>query len=77
MEKDLSLPQGTPIERETENEANRLLEHIESALAVVAVRSRNDIGSIEAAADRIERASRDLVSALRELARERSSPEES
>ena len=76
MEKDISLPQGTPIERATENEANRLIEHIESALAVVAARSRNDIDSIEAAADRIERASRDLVSTLRELAHERSAAEE-
>jgi hypothetical protein len=54
-----------------------LTEHIESALAAVALRSRNDIDSIEAAADRIERASRDLVFALRELARERSTTEES
>ena len=77
MKNDISLPQSTPIERETENEANRLIEHVASALALVAVRSRDDIGSIEAAADRIERATRDLVSALRELAQERSSFEES
>jgi len=77
MEKNISLPQVTPIERETENEAHRLIEHIESALSVVAVRSHNDIDSIDAAADRIERASHDVVRALRELARERSATEES
>lgn len=76
MKKDISLPQVTPGERAAENEARRLLELIESALALVAVRSHDDIGSIEAAADRIESASRDLVGALRELARERSSSEE-
>ncbi|MCU1267079.1 MAG: hypothetical protein JWM21_3397 [Acidobacteria bacterium] len=77
MDKNISLPQATPVERETENEAHRLTEHIASALAAVALRSRNDIDSIEAAADRIERASRDLVFALRELAHERSTAEES
>ena len=77
MEKDIALPQVTPVERETENEAQRLIEHIESALAAAADRSRNDIDAIEGAADRIERASRDLVFALRELARERTSSEES
>jgi hypothetical protein len=76
MEKDIELPQVTPIERETENEAHRLTEHIESALAAIGVRSHNDIDSIEAAADRIERASRDLVFALRDLARERSAATE-
>jgi len=77
MEKDIELPQVTPIERETENEAHRLIDHIESALAAVAVRSHDDTDSIEAAADRIERASRDLAFALRELARERSATQES
>lgn len=76
MKKNISLPQVTPGEREAENEARRLTEHIQSALAVVAVRSHDDIDSIETAADRIESAARDLVGALRELARERSSPEE-
>lgn len=76
MEKDVSLPLMTPAEREAENEANRLTEHVESALAIIAVRTSDDIDSIESTADRIESASRDLVFALRELARERSSPEE-
>jgi hypothetical protein len=59
MEKDSAIPQVTPVERETENEAHRLIEHIESALAAAADHSRHDIDSIEGAADRIERASRD------------------
>jgi hypothetical protein len=76
MEKDISLPQVTPGEREAENESRRLIEHIESALVFIAVRSPDDIDSIETAADRIESAARDLVGALRELARERSSTDE-
>jgi hypothetical protein len=76
MDKDIPVPQVTPVERETENEAHRLTEHIESALAAVAIRSSDEVDSIEAAADRIERASRDLVFALRELARERSAARE-
>jgi Asp/Glu/hydantoin racemase len=74
MEKDIAFPQNTSSERQTENEASRLIEHIETALAAVAVRT-GDPDSIEGAADRIESASRDLVSALRELARERSAAE--
>ena len=61
----------TPAERETENEANRLMEQLENALAIVAIRSNDDGHSLEAVADRIERASRDLAFAIRELARER------
>ena len=76
MKEDVELPQVTPGERAAENEARRLIEVIESALVVVDVRSHDDIDSIEAAAGRIESASRDLVGALRELARERSSSEE-
>lgn len=77
MEKDTALPQTTPIERETKNEANRLLENIENALVAVAARSPADVDSIEASATRIERAARDLVFALRELARERAAAKES
>ena len=76
MEKDIPLPQVTPGEREAENEARRLIEHIEGSLVAVAVHSHDDIDALETAADRIESAARDLVGALRELARERSSPEE-
>ena len=71
MENNSQLPQMTPAERETENEANRLMEQIENALAIVAIRSNDDGHSLEALADRLERASRDLASAIRELARER------
>ena len=53
------------------------MEHIESALTLVAVRSSYDADSIETAAHRIENASRDLVYALRGLARERSTSTES
>jgi len=77
MEKDNSVPHITPVERQAENEAHRLTEHIEDAMTAVASRSPGDSDSIESAADRIESASRDLVFALRELARERSAAAES
>jgi hypothetical protein len=71
MEQDFSTSQLTRSEQETENEGNRLIEQVESALAIVAVRSRDEVDSLEAAADRIERAARDLTDALRGLSRER------
>lgn len=61
----------TRAEQETETEAKRLIAQIEQALAAVAVRSNTDAGNLEASADRLERAARDLTVALRELARER------
>jgi len=61
----------TRAEQETENEANRLIEQVETALVAVAVRSPNDDGSLELAAERIERIARDLADALRQLARQR------
>ena len=63
----------TRAEKETQTEAERLVTQIEDALSAVAVRSRNDIEELEACADRLERAARDLAVALRELARERRS----
>jgi hypothetical protein len=63
--------QKTRAEQETENEANRLIEQVESALAIVAVRSPVDDDSLSASADRIERAARDFADALRELAQHR------
>lgn len=63
----------TRAEKETQTEAKRLTTQIEDALSAVAVRSRNDIEELEACADRLERAARDLAVALRELARERRS----
>ena len=71
MEQDLSIRQMSRGERETETEATRLIEHIEEALAAVAIRSTAEVHSLEAIADRIERAARDLSVALRELAHER------
>jgi polyhydroxyalkanoate synthesis regulator phasin len=61
----------TRAEKETQTEAARLNTQIEHALAAVTVRSRNDIEELEACADRLERAARDLSVALREMARER------
>jgi phage gp29-like protein len=62
-------------EQETENEANRLREQIDSALAAIISRSPDEVESLQTAADRIERAARDLADAVRELARQRQSPE--
>jgi hypothetical protein len=57
-------------EQEVETEATRLVELIEDALAVVSQRSSGEMDSLEAAADRIDRAARDLSAALRELSRQ-------
>lgn len=57
-------------EQEVETEAARLVELVDDALAVVALRSSAESDSLDAAADRIERAARDLSAALREQARE-------
>ncbi|HXM34937.1 MAG TPA: hypothetical protein VN920_07110 [Pyrinomonadaceae bacterium] len=73
----MSLPLLTRAQREAENEAHRLIEHIQSALAVVAGGANDEFDSIEAAADRIERVAKDFVFALRELGEGRSSTEES
>jgi polyhydroxyalkanoate synthesis regulator phasin len=67
----MSLIQMTRAEQETNTAAERLTSQIESALAAVAVRSTSDIEELEACADRLERAARDLATALRELAHER------
>jgi hypothetical protein len=56
-------------EQEVATAAGRLVELIEDALKVVPQRS-SEMDSLEAVADRIERAARDLSVALRELARE-------
>ncbi len=57
-------------EQEVTTAATRLVELIEDALTVVPQRLSGEMDSLEAAADRIERAARDLSTALRELARE-------
>jgi hypothetical protein len=69
--KQTTRPKMTRAEQETETEANRLIEQIEAALAAVVMRSVDESDSLEAAADRVERAARDLVDGLRELAHER------
>ena len=71
MEPNLSVRQMSRGEKETETEANRLVELIEDALAVVSVRTTAEVDSLEAIADRIERAARDFSAALRELADQR------
>ena len=71
MEPTTAIRPLTRGEKETETAATRLIELVEDSLAVVAIRSSSDIDSLEAIADRIERAARDLSVALRELAHER------
>ena len=71
MQKGVSTRQMSPGEKETETAAARLNEHIEEALATVAISSTAEVDSLTAVADRIERAARDLSMALRELAEQR------
>jgi hypothetical protein len=71
MKPELSNRQMSRGEKETETEAARLIEHIEEALAVVAIQSPAEADSLDGVADRIERAARDLSTALRELAQQR------
>ena len=75
MNQQATVPQKTRAEQVTENEANRLREQVDDALAAVVSRSPDEIDSLQTAADRIERAARDLSDALRELARQRRTPE--
>lgn len=71
MEQDLLIRPMSRGQKETETVAARLIEHVEDALAAVAIRSTDEIETLEALADRIERAARDLSVALRELAEQR------
>jgi hypothetical protein len=75
MNQQATASQKSRSEQETENEANRLREQIDDALIVVASRSPDDIESLQTAADRIERAARDLSDALRQLAQQRRAPD--
>jgi len=75
MNKQATASRKSRSEQETENEANRLREQIDDALIVVASRSPDEIESLQTAADRIERAARDLADALRQLAQQRRAPE--
>jgi hypothetical protein len=71
METGLAKRQLNRGEKETETEAARLIEHVKEALVAVANSSPVEVDSLEAVADRIERAARDLSTALRELAEQR------
>ena len=77
MNQQAAASQKSRAEQETENEANRLREQVEAALSVVAQRSPDEVDALQTAADRIERAARDLAVALRELAQQRKAAEES
>jgi len=71
MNQQATASQKSRAEQETENEANRLREQVVAALAAVASRSPDEVESLQTAADRIERAARDLADALRQLAQQR------
>jgi hypothetical protein len=71
MNQQAAASQKTRAEQETENEANRLREQVDAALVAVALRSPDEIDSLHMAADRIERAARDLADALRQIAAQR------
>ena len=75
MNQQATASQKTRSEQETENEANRLREQIDAALATVASRSSEEIDSLQSAADRIERVARDLADALRQIAQQRRVPD--
>ena len=75
MNQQATASQKTRAEQETENEANRLREQVDDALAAVASRSPDEVESLQTAADRIERAARDLADVLRQLAQQRKSPD--
>jgi hypothetical protein len=77
MNQQATASQKSRAEQETENEANRLREQVDAALSAVAQRSPDEFEALQTAADRIERAARDLGDALRELAEQRRAAEES
>ena len=76
MNQQATASQKTRAEQETENEANRLRDEVEAALAIVPLRSPDEIDSLLMAADRIERAARDLADAIRQIAEQRLAAEE-
>jgi len=75
MNQQATASQKSRAEQETENEANRLREQVDDALAAVVSRSPDEVESLRSGADRIERAARDLADALRQLADQRKSPD--
>ena len=76
MNQQAAASQKTRAEQETENEANRLRDEVAAALSVVALRSPDEVESLKMAADRIERAARDLADAVRQIAEQRQAAEE-
>ena len=76
MNQQAAASQKTRAEQETENEANRLREQVDAALAIVALRSPDEVDSLHMAADRIERAARDLADAIRQIAEQRQAADE-
>jgi hypothetical protein len=76
MNQQAAASQKTRAEQETENEANRLREQVDAALAIVALRSPDEIDSLQTSADRIERAARDLADAIRQIAEQRQAADE-
>ena len=76
MNQQAAASQKTRAEQETENEANRLREQVDAALDMVALRSPDEVDSLQTAADRIERAARDLADAIRQIAEQRQTAEE-
>ena len=75
MNQQATASKKTRAEQETENEANRLREQVDDALMAVVTRSPDEVESLQTAADRIERAARDLSDALRQLADQRKTPD--
>ena len=75
MNQQAAASRKSRAQQETENEANRLREQVDAALAIVAQRSPDEIDALQTAADRIDRAARDLVDALRDLAQRRATDE--
>ena len=75
MNQQATASQKSRAEQETENEANRLREQVDDALMAVVTRSPDEVESLQTAADRIERAARDLSDALRQLADQRKTPD--
>ena len=63
--------QFTRAEQEVQTAAERLNIQIEDALAAISVHAPDSGGELDACADRLERAARDLAVALRELAEQR------
>ena len=62
----------TRVEQEVQSAAERLNSQVADALAAVAARqSPGGVDELDASADRLERAARDLAVALRELVEQR------